>query len=85
VSTVKVSIYGRPSLLLAARTQAPGIASSFLATPWLHQTIMGQPSARRELINDLSGNDVNRFAKETAKVKTIFGDARGIPPRGRPV
>jgi hypothetical protein len=82
---MKVSIYGRPSPLPAARTQAPGAATAFLATPWLHQTIMGQPSARRELISDLSVNDVNRSAKETAKVKTIFGDARGIPPRGRPV
>jgi hypothetical protein len=98
VTTVKLTINQRPSELLAAcalvhdgsgRIPASNASSH---NPWAYVGVVGGlgvgtplTQARRAQDDGTSVSASALKAKDTSKTNMIFGDVRGIPPRGRPV
>jgi hypothetical protein len=94
---VKISINQRPSELhpvcaLVHDGSGRLPASNASHNEWAYVGVMGGlgvgtplTQARRAQDQGTSVSASALKAKGTSKTKTIFGDVRGIPPRGRPV
>jgi hypothetical protein len=98
VETVKLmTINRRPSTLSAVCAPVSGAPGSLAASAATH-AIVGHAAVRAGLVVSTSQIQAQRAqikarnasvyglkAKGGVKVEMTFGDARGVPPRGRPV
>ncbi|MGC9668839.1 hypothetical protein ACNTMW_20055 [Planosporangium sp. 12N6] len=88
-----------PAALPAVHAQVPG-AHVALAASVPALVAVGQPAVRwagqvagtsqiqaqqQVRVEGRSASTYGRKAKDTATIEMIFGDVRGVPPRGRPV
>jgi hypothetical protein len=97
VDDVKLmTINRRPSTLLAVCAPVSGVPALLPASA-AHTTVgrtavggglgvgTAQDQARQARIEERNASAYGLKAKGSVKVEMIFGDVRGVPPRGRPV